>query len=90
MAKFTLQDIEKIIAVTHSGMTVEDFQAIVKEWLAKAEHPRFKRPYTECIYQPMLREIILEEALTATRNAAAIEMSAEGPGTFRVEPKSNL
>jgi phosphoglycolate phosphatase-like HAD superfamily hydrolase len=54
MAKFTLQDIEKIIAVTHSGMTVEEFQAIVKDWLAKAEHPRFKRPYTECIYQPML------------------------------------
>jgi len=54
MAKFTLQDIEKILAVTHSGMTVEAFQGIVKDWLAEAQHPRFKRPYTECVYQPML------------------------------------
>lgn len=54
MAKFTIQDIEKIIAVTHSGMTVEAFQAIVKDWLATAKHPRFKRPYTELVYQPML------------------------------------
>ena len=54
MAKFTLQDIEKIIAVTHSGMTVEAFAGIVKEWAAGAKHPRFKRPYTELVYQPML------------------------------------
>jgi phosphoglycolate phosphatase-like HAD superfamily hydrolase len=54
IAKFTLQDIEKVVAVTHSGMTVEAFQKIVKDWLATAKHPRFKRPYTELIYQPML------------------------------------
>jgi haloacid dehalogenase-like hydrolase len=54
MAKFTLQDIEKIIAVTHSGMTVEAFAGIAKEWVAGAKHPRFKRPYTELVYQPML------------------------------------
>jgi phosphoserine phosphatase len=54
MAKFTLQDIEKIVAVTHSGMTVEAFAGIVKEWVAGAKHPRFKRPYTELVYQPML------------------------------------
>ena len=54
MAKFTIQDIEKIIAVTHSGMTVEAFAGIVKEWAAAAKHPRFKRPYTELVYQPML------------------------------------
>lgn len=54
MAKFSLQDIEKIIAVTHSGMGVEAFRGIVKDWLAKAKHPRFLRPYTELVYQPML------------------------------------
>jgi hypothetical protein len=54
MAKFTIQDIEKIVAVTHSGMTVEAFAGIVKEWVAGAKHPRFKRPYTELVYQPML------------------------------------
>ncbi|MCI0366124.1 MAG: haloacid dehalogenase-like hydrolase [Phycisphaerales bacterium] len=54
MAKFTVQDIEKVVAATHSGMTVEQFKELVSQWLAQAKHPRFKRPYTELIYQPML------------------------------------
>ncbi|HEV3435808.1 MAG TPA: HAD family hydrolase [Gemmata sp.] len=54
IAKFTIQELEGIIAETHTGMTVDEFNAIVKDWLATAKHPRFKRPYTECIYQPML------------------------------------
>jgi phosphoserine phosphatase len=54
MLRFTIQDFEKVVAVTHSGMTVQQFQETVKKWLAEAKHPRFKRPYTECIYQPML------------------------------------
>src|SRR6266480_2598322 len=54
MLRFSIQDFEKVVAVTHSGMTVQQFQEIVKKWLAKAKHPRFKRPYTECVYQPMI------------------------------------
>ena len=54
MLKFSIQDFEKVIAVTHSGMSVPQFQNIVNKWLAEAKHPRFKRPYTECVYQPML------------------------------------
>jgi phosphoglycolate phosphatase-like HAD superfamily hydrolase len=54
MLRFSIQDFEKVVAVTHSGMTVQQFQEIVKNWLAEAKHPRFKRPYTECVYQPML------------------------------------
>src|SRR5262245_42622905 len=54
MLRFTIQDFEKVVAVTHSGMTVQQFQEIVKKWLAEAKHPRFKQPYTECVYQPML------------------------------------
>jgi phosphoglycolate phosphatase-like HAD superfamily hydrolase len=42
-----------IIAVTHAGMTVADFSATVDEWMRTARHPRFKRPYNQCIYQPM-------------------------------------
>jgi phosphoglycolate phosphatase-like HAD superfamily hydrolase len=42
-----------IMAATHAGMTVEEFQAIVREWIRAARHPRFRRPYNECIYQPM-------------------------------------
>ena len=44
----------EIIIVTHAGMTTADFEQIVKEWIATAKHPKFKRPYTECVYQPMI------------------------------------
>ncbi|MCM2369449.1 haloacid dehalogenase-like hydrolase [Rhodopirellula sp. ICT_H3.1] len=39
---------------THAGMTTEEFEAIVTDWLATATHPTTKRPYTEMVYQPML------------------------------------
>ncbi len=44
----------EIMVATHTGMTMDEFQATVKDWIATAKHPRFKRPYTECVYQPML------------------------------------
>jgi phosphoglycolate phosphatase-like HAD superfamily hydrolase len=54
MARFTEPDWAKIIAATHAGMTTGEFLRIVHDWLDKARHPRFKRPYTELVYQPML------------------------------------
>jgi phosphoserine phosphatase len=44
----------EIVAVTHAGMTPEDFRQVVKDWLATAKHPRFNRRYDELVYQPML------------------------------------
>ena len=44
----------QIVAATHAGMTTEDFTKAVLEWIATARHPRFNRPYTELVYQPML------------------------------------
>ena len=44
----------RIIALTHTGITTEEFDQRVKDWATKDTHPRFKRPYTECVYQPML------------------------------------
>ncbi len=35
-------------------MTTDEFESIVKNWLATAKHPRFHRPYTDLVYQPML------------------------------------
>ncbi len=43
-----------IVAVTHSGMTTDDFEKIVTDWIATAKHPIYKKPYTECVYQPMV------------------------------------
>ena len=44
----------KLVMATHAGNTPEQFQEIVKGWLATARHPRFDRPFTELVYQPML------------------------------------
>jgi hypothetical protein len=44
----------QILAATHTGMTTEEFAKIVADWLATARHPRFNRPYTDLVYQPML------------------------------------
>jgi phosphoglycolate phosphatase-like HAD superfamily hydrolase len=54
IAKLSLRDIEEILAATLTGMPVEAFNAEVQTWLASARHPRWERPYTELIYQPML------------------------------------
>jgi len=54
MAKLTTPDLEKIIVATLTGMTTDEFDAEVKKWLATAKDPRWKRPYTELTYQPML------------------------------------
>jgi phosphoglycolate phosphatase-like HAD superfamily hydrolase len=44
----------EIVMATHAGMTGEEFDKIVRDWVAQARHPRFKRPYTEIVYQPMI------------------------------------
>ncbi len=44
----------EIITATHSGMTTDQFNAIVADWLATTKDKRFKRVYTELVYQPML------------------------------------
>lgn len=44
----------ELVMVTHAGMSPAAFHEIVTDWLASAEHPRFKRTYTDLVYQPML------------------------------------
>ncbi|NLS08281.1 haloacid dehalogenase-like hydrolase [Rhizobium sp. P32RR-XVIII] len=44
----------ELVMVTHAGMTTSDFQKVVTDWLSTARDPRFKRPYTELVYQPMV------------------------------------
>jgi phosphoserine phosphatase len=54
MAKLSTRDLEEILAATLTGMSVEEFEAEAKKWIETARHPRWKRPYTELVYQPML------------------------------------
>lgn len=54
LARLTMPELEKILAVTHTGMTVEVFRKSVQDWIATAQDPRFHRLYTDLVYQPML------------------------------------
>jgi phosphoserine phosphatase len=54
MARFTSAEIASLLAVTHAGITPDAFEQIAKTWLATAQHPRFKRLYTKCVFQPQL------------------------------------
>ena len=44
----------ELVMATHPGMTANEFQNIVVDWIATARHPRFKRLYTDLAYLPML------------------------------------
>ncbi len=54
LGKFALEDYTKIVAVTHTGVSPEQFTQAANDWLAKAKDPRWHRPYTDLAYQPML------------------------------------
>ncbi len=54
ISKLTLPDLEKIAGYTLSGISEDQFTVQVKDWLAKARDPRWKKPFTSLVYQPML------------------------------------
>jgi hypothetical protein len=54
LAAFGEKGLVELIMATHAGMTVEQFNNIVSDWIATARDPRFKKRYTELVYQPML------------------------------------
>lgn len=62
IAKFDRRDWVEIIAVTHTGMSTDDFEGIVDGWIATERDARFGRPYTELVYQPMLEVLQLLRA----------------------------
>jgi phosphoglycolate phosphatase-like HAD superfamily hydrolase len=53
IARLSLQDLEKILSATLTGMTVDEFVAEATRWLDTAKDPRWKRPYTDLTYLPM-------------------------------------
>ena len=54
LAKHGEHGLLELVMASHAGMTTEEFEQIVKEWLTTAKHPRFERPFTDLVYQPML------------------------------------
>ena len=54
IGRLSKDDLLKIVGATLTGMTVETFDQEVEDWLTKAVEPRWKKPYTALVYQPMV------------------------------------
>ena len=53
MAKFTMKQLEKILAATLTGMTVDEFRTEVEKWIEDGQDQRWHRPHTQLAYLPM-------------------------------------
>jgi phosphoserine phosphatase len=49
-----IEGLIQLLMATHAGMTSEEFERIASDWIVQARHPKFQRPYTDLVYQPML------------------------------------
>jgi len=80
-----------LVMATHAGMTPEQFRKTVLDWVATARHPRFKRPYTELVFQPMLELLAYLRAngfKTYIVSGGGIEfMRAWAEGVYGVPPE---
>jgi haloacid dehalogenase-like hydrolase len=54
MSKYSGDEFDAIDQATQVVMPVDEFDALAKNWMATAKHPRFDKPYTELVYEPML------------------------------------
>ncbi|MEZ5276097.1 MAG: HAD family hydrolase [Opitutaceae bacterium] len=70
----------ELAMATHAGMTTEEFETIVTEWIETARHPETGRPYTEMVYQPML------ELLTYLRSNGFKTFIVSGGGIEFMRP----
>lgn len=59
MEKLSFDQLMEIVVATQSGMSVDEFSAEVNSWLAASKDPRWKRPYTDLVYQPMQEVLAL-------------------------------
>ncbi|MFG1364187.1 HAD family hydrolase [Xanthobacter versatilis] len=81
----------EIVAATHAGMSVSDFGALVTDWITTARHPRFDRPYTDLVFQPMLELLAYLRAngfRTFIVSGGGIEfMRPWAPGIYGIPPE---
>ncbi|MCK5830356.1 MAG: haloacid dehalogenase-like hydrolase [Methylococcales bacterium] len=57
LSKLQSNDLLKIVLSVHSNNNSEKFEQLVKNWMKNSSHPKFKRPYNQLIFQPMLELI---------------------------------
>lgn len=54
LAQSGTKGLVELVMATHAGMSTVNFEAIASDWIKTARHPKFKRPYTDLVYRPML------------------------------------
>ena len=54
LAQLDKKGLLEIVAAAHTGVSTDEFTRAVVDWTRTARHPRFDRPYTELVFQPML------------------------------------
>jgi len=51
-----------LVAFTHGSISTDEFNRVVRAWIATARHPRFERSYAAMVYQPMIELLGLLDA----------------------------
>jgi hypothetical protein len=75
----------ELVMAAHAGMTVDEFNQIVRDWIATAKHPTKNVAYTKLVYQPMLEVLSylrangLHRTFTASRRNRS-SAAASKPG----------
>jgi len=69
-----IKGVAELGMATHAGMSTDEFNQTVHDWLATARHPKLNRLFTEVIYQPML------EVLTYLRSRGFATFIVSGGG----------
>ena len=54
LRKCGLEGLKQLLAASRAGAGDTEFAAAVRGWAARARHPRWHRPFTELVFQPML------------------------------------
>jgi phosphoserine phosphatase len=54
LKKSGMKGIGQLLMTTHAEITTDEFDAIVKDWVATAKHPTKNVGYDKLVYQPML------------------------------------
>lgn len=54
LAKAGEKGLVELVMATHAGMTTAEFEQIASDWIRASRHPKFDKPYTDLVYQPML------------------------------------
>ncbi|MCV9385858.1 HAD family hydrolase [Reichenbachiella ulvae] len=80
LSGFGMKELMEILMTSHAGMSTDEFEKFVTDWISSARHPHFDRPYTDLIFQPML------ELLTYLRSNGFKTFIVSGGGIEFMRP----